>query len=415
MKRRWCLVARVLYFSFTLASYVSLAFANGGQDPAPQAGAKTVCALSDEQEIAALKAFAVMTPTFQHPRCINCHGVVNPYTGENHLGGKVRGTFFEETIEHDPGLPGVEAPHDVVHPSFTKYFCGRCHVDSDRENPPGTGWRLPPRSFFFLGKGSIQLCKQMKQTMGNAQQFIDHISRDATVETHFIEISFLGTRGLNKYGQYYAGLKGDAGKKFEPEPPPISHSTFISQAQAWVDAMGGKFRGDDECGCVPHHYSLSIDMESNQDFTVGSVASHTAMSSHADIPLKFKEDGSFEADAQVPMTTTGYERGQKSIHTGKPEDCTITGTIVTKFKLNGTVDEAGAVLHLVSSKGTFGGSSTATCSDGTTGTSAMPTIATPGMTWDIPSLVGVDHDVPMPGQQPPHFTSSMKVRINQTD
>jgi hypothetical protein len=179
--------------------------------------------------------------------------------------------------------------------------------------------------------------------------------------------------------------------------------------------MGGKFRGDDECGCALHHYSLSIDMQSDQGFTAGRLATHTTMSSHADIPLKFKDDGSFEADAQVPITITGYERGQKSLHTGQPNDCTITGSMVTKYKLNGTVDEARGILHLVSSKGTFAGSSTATCSDGTTGTTPSPSISTPGMTWDIPSTVDVDHDFPMPGQNPPQFTSSMKFRIKQTD
>lgn len=403
MKRRWHLVAGVLCLAFTLVPSVSTSSASG-QDPAPPAGAKTVCSLSDEQQTAAPKAFAIMTPTFQHPRCINCHGRVDPYTGKNHGGGRVEEIVVPAWTEHVAGLPGLEEPYDVVHPAGKSHDCSVCHVH---------GWHLPDDPLYFVGKDSIQLCKQMKQTMASAQQFIDHITRDATVETHFIQIAFLGTRGLNGYGMLVYPEK--AHQAFEREPPPIAHPVFISQAQAWVDAMGGKFRGDAECGCVPHHYSLSIDMESSQDFTVGNVASHTAMSSHADIPLKFKDDGSFEADAQVPMTTTGYEHGLKSVHTGQPEDCTITGTIVTKFKLHGTVDEARALLHLVSSKGTFGGSSTASCSDGTAGTTVVPTVATPGMTWDIPSLVGVDHDVPMPGQQPPHFTSSMKVRINQTD
>lgn len=410
MKRRWYVAVGVFCLITTLVPFASRCSASGGQGPAPPAGAKTVCTLSDEQETAAPKAFAVMTPTFQHPRCLNCHGVVNPYTGANHGGGPIKPTLVKAWVEHIDN--GLEPSHDVNHPAFKLYTCGECHVDSAPTNEQGTGWRLPPRFAFFVGKDSIQICKQMKQTLGTAEQFMDHISRDATVETHFIEISFLGTRGLNQDGQDF--YEGDTQKKFVPEPPLISHSTFTSQAQGWVEAMDGKFRGD-ECGCVPHHYSLSIDTESNQDFNVGGVASHTATTSHADIPLKFKDDDSFEADAQVTMTTTGYEHGIKSVHTGQPEDCTITGTIVTKFKLSGTVDEAGAVLHLVSSKGTFGGSSTATCSDGTAGTTAMPTVATPGMTWEIPSLVGVDHAVPMPGQQPPHFASSMKVRINQTD
>jgi hypothetical protein len=185
MTRR-CYLPSVFCLIFTFVPFVSR-----GQDPAPQGDAKTVCALSDEQQTAAPKFFAVMTPTFQHPRCINCHGRVNPYTGANHGGGPVKGTLVKGWVEHIDN--GLEPVHDAVHRAFTTHYCGDCHVDSSRANEPGTGWRLPASFFFFVGKDSVQLCKQMKQTMSGAQEFIDHITRDATVETPFFEIFFLGT------------------------------------------------------------------------------------------------------------------------------------------------------------------------------------------------------------------------------
>jgi len=346
------------------------------QSSAPEAPGGEVCALSDKQQADAPKAFAQMVSTFQHPRCMNCHGAVDPYSGKNHMGGKK-----------------------------LRENCGGCH------RLPQGEWDTPEAGLFFTGKDAVQLCRQMKRTLPDGSAFIAHITEDRG-RTPFIQTAFAGTRALNNLGQQMYERR--TGKEYRPEPPPITHDAFIAQAEAWIDAMGGKFQGDPDCGCVPHHYSLSIDMES-QGFTAGSLASHTTMSSHADIPLKFKDDASFEADVRVPITITGYERGQRSLHTGKPEDCTITGTMATKYKLSGTVDEARAVLHLVSSNGSFGGSGTATCSDGTTVTNPSPSIATPGMTWDIPSRVDVDYDFPMPGQNPPQFTSSMKFRIIQTD
>jgi hypothetical protein len=161
-----------------------------------------------------------------------------------------------------------------------------------------------------------------------------------------------------------------------------------------------------------------MDMKSNQDSTSGGVGTHLEMSSHADIPLKFKDDGTFETDAQMVVTQTGYEHGRISIHTGNREDCTINGSLAIKFKLKGVVDEADEkhpILHLVSSNGSMAESGTATCSDGTTTASPLRTTAAPGSAWDMPSTVGVDHVIEMPGQNPPQFTSSMKYRINQTD
>jgi hypothetical protein len=45
MKRRWCVVAGVLFFTFTLVPFGSRRSVSAGQDPAPDASAKTVLAL----------------------------------------------------------------------------------------------------------------------------------------------------------------------------------------------------------------------------------------------------------------------------------------------------------------------------------------------------------------------------------
>lgn len=47
--------------------------------PLPAQQQETVCSLSEEQTEKSIQAFAELVPLFQHPRCINCHGEVNPF------------------------------------------------------------------------------------------------------------------------------------------------------------------------------------------------------------------------------------------------------------------------------------------------------------------------------------------------
>lgn len=269
--------------------------------------------------------------------------------------------------------------------------CAECH------DPP---WIIPSANELFTNKNAVQLCRKMKE-FGGAASFLRHVRTD-----DFSVVGFAGTRGLNTRGQSEYEEKRKA--PYEKEPPKFAVDELATTAQAWVNAMGGRWVMDSDCGCMPHHYSLSIDEKSNDDSSSGSYATHMEMSSHTDIPLKFKDDGSFEADAQMLVTETGYDHGLISMHTGKREDCTINGSVTIKFKLKGAVEEAKPILHLVSSNGSMGESGTATCSDGTTTTGPLRKSATPGSSWDMPSFVGVDHVIPMPGQNPPQFTSSMK-------
>ena len=89
-------------------------------------------------------------------------------------------------------------------------------------------------------------------------------------------------------------------------------------------------------------------MKSVQDAHAGSF--HTELSGHTEIPLKFKEDGSFKGEAPMPVTQAGY------MHAGNT-DCKMSGNIAMKMEVEGTVDDAKPVLHLVVSNGTTGGPS----------------------------------------------------------
>ncbi len=365
----------------TLAVPFLRSWASSESQNAAPAERRMVCALSDKQQTEAPKAFAKMAPTFLHPRCVNCHGVVNALTGENHEGGAIKPGIDPETQQNDPF-----------------FRCPDCHVK---------GWMTPEPRFSFKGRDAVRLCRKMKAFMDSADVFMGHISRDATLTTPFIQISFTGTRGLTEEGRDF--YEGSTQKKFVPEPPPISHETFVSQAQAWVDAMGGKFRGDWDCGCVPHHYTLSIDMHAVQDNHRGSTAYYVEQSGHVEIPLDFKDDGSFESEGQMPWKQSG------STHTPYL-DCTLKGNIDLMFKVKGTVDEDKQVLHLVFGNNIIGGSTTNTCSNGMNTTRPFSgTHDLPEKEWDMSAFVGEQQNVPMPYQDAPGFTSGLKLRINQTD
>ncbi len=407
MKRGWHLIAGIPCLGALLAFCVPYSSPGGGQDP-PTPARKSVCSLSNDQQQKAPKAFAAMTPTFQTPRCINCHGLVNPFTGANHGGGEQEGKVVKERIERVDN--GLEPAHDVVHPSYKVYDCNDCHIHAPILSDAKAGWRIPSPSFSFVGKDSVQLCRQMKQTMPDAQRFVDHVAKDEGNDVPFIQIAFEGTRDLNDLnGQATYEYKTGKDYKPEPPPPPITHANFIAQAQAWVDAMGGKFRGDPDCGCVPHHYSLSIDMKSNSDFHVADSASHTEMSIHKEIPLEFKDDGSFETEWQMSWVITGYERMRR-------RNCDFHGSLSMRFKMKGRVDDDQGKLHLEFTNSSATQSGTSNCSDGAGGTTSNPyPTSTTSMPFDMPYYVDEDYDVPMPGQNPPDFTSSAKLRINQKD
>lgn len=353
--------------------------AGGGQTAEQQAEQKHVCSLSDWQQQSAPKAFQAMMPTFQDPRCINCHGVVNPVSGANHLVGPRR---LDE--------------------------CDDCHELK--------GWRTPEPALFFLGKDSVEICKQMKKQLPDASAFIAHITEDRGM-TPFIQVAFKGTRSLNEYGQQeyenYMYKVFKVHKKYKLEAPKSgTHANFITQGEGWVTAMGGKFTGDEECGCVPHHYSLSIDMKTIQDSHSNGSVVHIELSGHTEITLEFKDDGSFIGEAPLPMTQTGYTQAVNI-------QCTIKGSLTMTLLAKGRAEDSKPILHLVLSNRVTGGSVTTTCNNGISGSSPYESYESSSsaeeLVWDMPSFVGMEQDYPLPLQHLPDFTSSLKVRINQTD
>ena len=91
---------------------------------------KAVCPLSEEQVQKSIDAFAKIVPTLtQEPRCLNCHGGVDPFANPtNHAGGTVK----QEPPQPDPDNPG-------------KFLnaCAECHSEMPPKNDGSASqWRL---------------------------------------------------------------------------------------------------------------------------------------------------------------------------------------------------------------------------------------------------------------------------------
>ena len=272
-----------------------------------------ICPLSETQQQESIDAFKEMVPTFQHPRCANCHGGVAPFEANtDHAGGK-----FDLVLDADGSVK--------VEQTFAE--CQNCHGGLP-------GWEIPRSRFSFVDKDAVELCQQMKGELGRAEKFIDHITRDLG-GTPFIATAFEGMRGLNEAGIEFYGALNDM--KPVPEPPQISHSDLINQAQAWVDAMGGKFKGDNGCGCEPQKYALQIDESILAAFVSDSARIDWDGKTQVQIPLTFKDDGTFTGEATSMRTIS-------AVLTAKV-GCSGTATTNVQWQVNGRLDSEDQTIY----------------------------------------------------------------------
>jgi len=192
------------------------------------------CPLSEEQAQNSVDAWDKIAQVFTgQPRCFNCHGGVDPFAEDakdKHGGGQLV-TIMKTVPDPDTG-----EPHEVPDGEANFGQCKECHRDF-----PGV-WRLPQVS--FVGVDALTLCTTMKSLM-SAESFIAHIEHDADPTSPFIQEAFTGRMGLPPL------LAKDLAKKYPDPPVGVTHQDLIQMAHAWVDAQGGKFQGDDSCGCTP--------------------------------------------------------------------------------------------------------------------------------------------------------------------
>ena len=308
---QWWLAAGVV---LVLALLIVSPLAAQSPAPSAQQNAGAVCPLSDDQTQKATEAFDQLAHTFTtQPRCVNCHGGVNPFApdGGNHAGGKMDPVFKQVPVD-DKELIASGIKTAVVDDKKTNEDqCQECHSGL-------LHWRLAPPNDVFKGRTALQICKHQKSEFGNPDRFAAHIDHDVT-DVAFIDTAFAGTRGLNDMGQAMAT------GPFPDKPKGVTKDQLYALAQQWANALRGEFQGDEECGCAPgHHYALFLDEKSDSETDVGTgghVSYHTY--GQAQLPLTFKDDGSFtgsgdeqriiNASSKAPGVSCTYTTGKQTV------------------------------------------------------------------------------------------------------
>lgn len=269
----------------------------------PSLGQETepVCSLTEEQTQKSIDAFAKLVPLFQHPRCINCHGEVNPFdeSDSNHEGG----SFPDRDNAPDCSTSGC-------HSKFPSWF-------------------TPPASMFFVGKDAEQLCELMHTSFDKATgnlSFMEHMTHD---EPPFIEVALVGDRAMTP--QDLAPDKADP-------PPGWDHAKVTQLSQAWVDSTGGRFHGNASCGCKKQEYVFRLSWKQTLNINFGVINGQSVKTTESpngqgvDIPLTAKEPKVFTGQGR--LTIRG--RGQYETAVG---GCSSQGELAFDVKVTARIEE----------------------------------------------------------------------------
>lgn len=227
--------------------------------------------------------FQRMLPAIRHPRCTNCHGVVDPLTGMNHRGGEVE-----------------------------KDVCLSCHGKAAE-------WQIPGNDHFFAGRTDREVCSQVSD-------FVSTFGRDAFRTKHIrqddqIIQAFDGLAG----GARVPGDRYDDGTVMPPaDPPKISHQDFIKAGDDWI--LQGNAACDLEGTITQDEWVNSVD-------TVVSTPSHLHIMTQTGTRTVVVSAGpaGFTADITVNGTITSTSTQTIAIAGGS---CTVVAMQRTTYTGN---------------------------------------------------------------------------------
>ena len=216
-----------------------------------------------------LSLFAKMMPVFTHPRCANCHGNTDPSQDLNHGGGRV-----------DAGESCMD---------------GGCHVDA-------SDWKLA--SNHFVRQTTEQLCQFVSQIVLPAHPpvpdgFTRHLRDD-----ELIKLAFVGRMGGASSGS--------------PAPPGMTHTEFLTAAQAWLDDGLGACNQE---GFIVHTETINTD----HTYPLGpDIENRVKQSGRREVLIRFA-NSRYQSRVQVKgsITLTQTMHGERD---GAPCTTIITST-----------------------------------------------------------------------------------------
>ena len=264
---------------------------------AAQQSEDSVCPLTDDQTEKSIRAFDKIANVFtKEPRCVNCHGAVDPFGADanrTHGGGPIDRIMKTERNEISGELD------TTVDLAATVQQCQSCHSAFSE------GWTTPPAAFFFVGKDALTLCKFERDFFSEASDFINHIERDPLI----LE-AFTGRMGLNDDGRRLMLPPYVFARRSVPYPATptgVTHRALIQMARDWVDAQGGRFQGNQECGCKrPDGISGTYEWVSDGVDNNGLIKNYSRHA--ATISLLPQADGTLKGSAQFSFVMTNTQR-----------------------------------------------------------------------------------------------------------
>jgi hypothetical protein len=152
-----------------------------------------------------LELFSQLMPVFGHPRCVNCHGGVNP--------------FYEYTgppmVEHTMGVIG----DPNVPPSDRAEECRDCHNETKEIEDTWFLATLNGSQLNWLGKSTKELCDlqahEVRRMKKAARTWIAHLHEDTLITQAF---------------------DGRAGGQLSPADPPKMKRPYLEGCPGLADA-----------------------------------------------------------------------------------------------------------------------------------------------------------------------------------
>src|SRR6266542_894486 len=228
----------VLWFASSIAAAVcvlwSLAVVHA-QTPDPDADIKTA---GDSARWRAI--WDQMMPVLMHPRCLNCHGVTNPFTGDNHGGGPVAEDsecitchtentkrFIESCIEPSPEFPGFPGRAVAEDGSIQPADCTPGTNFRDFRTSDGRPtWNGPaPERVWFVRRDAATICRQFKEGTSGPSGVLFHLKEDGNVG-----LAFEGRKGMDSQSEFWP---------VDAEPPPVSRNDLVELARQWITQAAG--------------------------------------------------------------------------------------------------------------------------------------------------------------------------------
>ena len=311
-----------LVFVATLAQVAASAQGKAGSCPLTEA--------QTEKSIAAWQPIASFLTG--EPRCVNCHGRVNPF---------IRGVGLDGGNGNAPASKVAHGGDKIRRSSdgTVEGECRDCHNNMvRRRDGSNSTWFTAPDFLSFVDKDPITLCRQVKRATHTASDFLGHL-QDDNGGNAFGPTAFKGDRGLDP------DIYGDL---LPPEPPRLSHAALMQLGQNWVNAMGGSFKGDESCGCEYKHSAWSgqirYTFQSSGDEGHSTLQDWSARA-FTQITLTFK-DGVGTATSHTENKYHGVNRrgivrgGQVSLILDNSSDLQVSINDTSKATVEVRIDEA---------------------------------------------------------------------------